>query len=175
MQIPWTVFPPCRHRAREQGILIKVYASCEPDQKAAEPCYSVGGVRVEGNSTLTFLAKTLSAHQTPSLSDATRLACCRDPDESCRSEEALKNWTWRDAVNHGLKNRVYFVRGKQQGQPSWHYVLLSDKSEAYKEQFLKQVKSGNIDVAEWRYSIESGWEENPPEDLREKLSYWTSV
>ena len=38
--------PPCGHRAREQGILVKVLASCQPDQKAAEPCHSVEGVTV---------------------------------------------------------------------------------------------------------------------------------
>ena len=166
--------PPCGHRAREQGILIKVFASCQPDQKAAEPCYSVDGVTVDNDGTLTVWDKQLS-QQKSSWCDATNLTCCRGPDESCRSEEALKNWTWQDAVNGGLKSKVFIVRGTDQGLPAWHFVLLSNKSEAYKEQFLEALKSGTIDVAEWGYRIESGWGEDPPQDLEEKLLQWMLV
>ena len=166
--------PPCGHRAREQGILIKVIASCQPDQKAAEPFYSVEGVTVNEDGTLIFWNKQLS-QQKSSFCNATILTCCRGPDESCHSEEALKNWTWQDALNGGLWSGVHIVRGKDRGQPTWQFVLLSNKSEAYKEQFLKEVKSSHIDVAEWGYRIESGWGEDPPQDLREKLSDWMSV
>ena len=166
--------PPCGHRAREQGILIKVIASCQPDQKAAEPCYSVKGVTVNEDGTQTFWDKQLS-QQKSSWCDVTRLTCCRGPNESCHSEEALKNWTWQDAVNGGLRSKVFIVRGKDRDQPAWHFVLLSNKSEAYKEQFLKEVNSDHIDVAEWGYRIESGWGEGPPQDLREKFTNWMSV
>ena len=166
--------PPCGHRAREQGILIKVFASCQPDQKAAEPCYSVEGVAVKDNGTLTFWDKQLSQQKSLSC-NTTVLACCRGPDEFCRSEEALKNWTWQDSVNDGLTSRLFLVQGKERGQPVWHYVLLSNKSETYKKQFLEQFKSGYVDVAEWGYIIKSGWGKDPPEDLREKLSTWMWV
>jgi len=151
-----------------------VFASCQPDQKAAEPCYSVEGVTVHEDGTLTVWNKQLS-QQKSSWCEATRLTCCRGPDESCCSEEALKNWTWQVAVNGGLKSKVFIVRGKDRGRPAWYFVLLSNKSEAYEEQFLKQVKSGHIDTAEWGYRIESGWGEDPPQDLREKFRYWMSV
>ena len=166
--------PPCGHRAREQGILIKVIASCQPDEKAAEPCYSVEGVTVNEDGTLRLWRKQLS-QQKPLSCNATRLTCCRGPDESCHSEEALKDWTWQDALNGGLTSRVHIVRGTDRGQPTWQFVLLSNKSEAYKEQFLEAVNSGHIDVAEWGYSIESGWGEDPPQDLREKLRSWMWV
>ena len=168
--------PPCGHRAREQGILIKVFVSCQPDQKAAEPCYSVEGVTVRDDGTLGFhLKKQASETQTFYGADFTKLVCCRGPDESCRSEEALKNWTWQGAVNDGLTSKVFIVQGKVRGRPAWHFVLLSNKSEAYEEQFLEALKSGTIDVAEWGYRIESGWGEDPPQDLREKLIQWMWV
>ena len=44
--------PPCGHRARESGILIKVYASCQADQKATEPCYSVEANEVADDGTV---------------------------------------------------------------------------------------------------------------------------
>ena len=166
--------PPCGHRAREQGILIKVFASCQPDQKAAEPCYSVEGVTVNDDGTLTFWDKQLS-QQKSLCYETTKLTCCRGPDESCRSEEALKSWTWQDAMDRGLWSGVHIVRGTDRGRPTWQFVLLSSKSEAYKKQFLKEVKSSTIDVAEWGYRIESGGGEHPPQDLREKLRSWMWV
>lgn len=32
---------PCGHRARERKLLLRVFASCQPTQKAVEPCYSI--------------------------------------------------------------------------------------------------------------------------------------
>ena len=32
--------PPCGHRTRENGALVKVLASFQPDEAAAELCYS---------------------------------------------------------------------------------------------------------------------------------------
>ena len=155
---------------------MKVLASCQPDQKAAEPCYSVEGVTVCDDGTLTFYT-TGQASETQTLcsTDFTKLVCGRGPDEPCCSEAALKNWTWQDAVNGELKSKVFIVRGKDRGRPAWHFVLLSNKSEAYEEQFSEAVNSGHIDVAEWGYSIESGWGEDPPQDLREKLIQWMWV
>lgn len=47
--------PPCEHGAREQGVLIKVFASCEADQEAVEPCYSVEGMEFNEYETLTYM------------------------------------------------------------------------------------------------------------------------
>lgn len=163
--------PPCGHRAREQGILLKVYASCQPDEKAAEPCYSVEAVTVGEEGTPTFWGKQLS-HQTSLFCDATRLTCCKGPDEPCHSKEALKNWTWKDALNNGLVKKSYIVQGKEQGQPVWYYVLLSNESEA---QFQEQVESGSVDVSKCDYIILSGREENPPQTKIEKLSRYMRV
>ena len=160
--------PPCGHRAREEEILIKVYASCQPYQKAAEPCFSVKGMVVDDNGTLWFSTKKLaSVTQAFCGTDFTKLVCCRGPGESCRSEEVLKNWTWQDAMNGGLKSRLQIVRDKDSSGPMWHYVLLSCKDEAYKD------KSGCRDD-DMGY-IESGRGEGPPKDLKRKINKWMSV
>ena len=52
--------PPCGHLAREQGTLVKVFASCQPDQKAAEPCYSVESVTVADDGTQITSAQQLT-------------------------------------------------------------------------------------------------------------------
>ena len=167
--------PPCGHQARENGILIKVIASCQPDQKATEPCYSVEGVELANVGTLSFSNKRASETQSSCGTDFTKLVCLRGPDESCRSAEALKNWTWQDAVGGVLMSRVYTVGSKDRGRQVWRMVLLSSKSEEYKEQFLEKFKSGTINVANWGYIIESGWGENPPQSITDKVSSWMNV
>ena len=160
--------PPCGHRAREQGILVKVLASCQPDQKAAEPCCSVEGVNVRDDGTLGFKAEKLT-QQTSTRCNATRLACCRGPDESCCSDEALKNWTWQ------LVNSVQIVQLSDQGRPTWYYLLLSDKSEEYEKRFWKRVKSGSINLTEWGYVIASGEGRDPPQEVRDKVWNWMHI
>ena len=168
--------PPCGHKAIEWGIQIRVFASCQPDQKAAEPCYSVEGVMVEDDGTLAFYAnKQASETQKFCGTDFTKLVCFRGPNEPCASEQALKNWKWEDAVSHKLWNRVYLVQGKDRDQPVWHFVLLSSKSEELEEKFLEDISSGSIDVANWGYKIKSGWGKHPSEDLKEKVPTWMDV
>ena len=166
--------PPCGHRAREQGILVKVLASCQPDQKAAEPCYSVEGVTVKDDGTLRFYTIQLT-QQTPTGCDATRLTCYRGPDESCCSDEALKNWSWQEALHGRLRKSVQKVRLSDQGRPTWHCLLLSDKSEEYKKRFWERVKSGSINLTEWGYVIASGEGTDPPQEIQDKVFQWMGV
>ena len=167
--------PPCGHRAREQ-VLIKVYASCKPDQKAAEPCYSIEAIKIgDDGSLLYYTKKKVNETQTFYGTNFTKLTCCRGPDESCRSEEALKNWTWEDAIDGGLSSSVYIVRGKDRGRQVWHFVLLSNKSEEYKERFLEQVKSGTVNVNKWGYVIQSGWGKDLPDSVEDRISLWMGL
>ena len=153
-----------------------MFASCQPDQKATEPCYSVEVVKLANDGTLTFYTrKRVSETQSFCTTDFTSLVCLRGPDESCRSAEALKNWTWQDAVGGVLRSRVFKVRGNNRGRQVWYLVLLSSKSEEYKEQFLEKLKSGTINAANWGYIVESGWGEDPPQSIMDKLSNWMDV
>ena len=133
------------------------------------------GVELADDGTLIFYNKRGSETQSTCGTDFTRLVCLRGPDESCRSAEALKNWTWQDAVGGVLKSRVFKVRGKDRGRQAWHLVLLSSKSEEYKEQFVEKLKSGTINVANWGYVIESGWGEDPPQSIMDKVNTWMQV
>ena len=168
---------PCGHRARKQGVLIKVYASCKPDQKAAEPCYSVEGVVANTEGTISYYKKKkVNEMQTFCSTDFTKLTCCRGPDEACRSEEALKNWTWEEAIDGGLLSRVHIVRGKDQGRPTWHIVLLSNTSEECKELFLEQIRTGTVNITKWGYKIKSGRGTYPTDGVTAKIiSKWMNL
>ena len=167
--------PPCGHRAREQGILVKVFASCQPDQKAAELCYSMEGVTVKDDGTQKLWSGKKLSQQTSTYCDGTKLTCCRGPDESCCSDEALKNWTWQKALNGRLRNSVLLVRLSNQGRPTWHYLLLSDKSEEYEKRFRERVESGNINLTEWGYVIASGEGREIPQEIRDKILQWMCI
>ena len=166
--------PPCGHKARDQGILIKVFASCQPDQKAAEPCYSVTGMTMANNATVLGLNAILE-QQTTTWCMGTKLTCCRGPNESCCSGEAFKNWTWQEALNGRLNESVQIVRLPGQGQPTWHYLLLSNKGDEYKRQFWELVDSGSINLTEWGDVIASGEGTDPPQEIQDKILNWIHI
>ena len=167
--------PPCGHRAREHGVLTKVFASCKPEQEAVEPCYSVEGIKIIEDGTLVYCTTTVNEAVTFIATDSTKLTCCRGPDEPCQSEKALENWKWKQAVHGGLLSKAFIVRGKDRGKPAWHFVLLSDLSEDYEKRFLEKVATGNIDIAEWGYIIQSGQGKDPPQSVKDRLSAWMYV
>jgi len=157
--------PPCGHKAREQGVLIKVAASCQGNQKAAEPWFSTDGTFVNANDGfLRFRRnKQLTKHQTTMIADFTQLVCCRDPGNHCPAEDAFKNWKWDDAVSSEMRHNIYPVTGKDKGRPCWYIVLLSSGDEDHVQGFKEQLKKGTIDVADWGYIIVRGWGKDPPD------------
>ena len=168
--------PPCGHTAREQGVMIKIYASCQPYQRAGDPCYSVEAVEFrEEDQCMYFLNKQLTESQTSIWCDFTRLVCCKGPDDACPAESAFKNWKWADAVSGEIGKKVYLVRGIARGRPAWHIVLLSSGDEEHKSQFLAQVATGTADVADWGYVVASGWGKDPPQSVKDKIDNWTRV
>jgi len=168
--------PPCGHKARERGVLIKVITSCQGNQKAAEPCFSTDGTYVNSNDGIPcFIGIKLTERQTSVHADFTKLVCCRDPGNPCPADDAFKNWKWDDAVSGEMRRNIYPVRGKDRGRPAWHYVLLSSGDEDHVQGFKEQCRTGIIDVADWGYIIVSGWGEDPPNNIRDKVYNWTFV
>ena len=55
-----------------------------------------------------------------------------------QSAEALKNWTWQDAVDCILLSRVIIFQGRDGDHKTWVIALLSNKSEEYKNQFQEE-------------------------------------
>ena len=83
--------PPCGHRARENGALVKVFASCQSDQEA---CYSIEAVTVKDDGSIGYSAKQLT-QQKPTCFDSTKLACCREPDSPC-PKTTFQHLTWEN-------------------------------------------------------------------------------
>ena len=58
------------------------------------------------------------------------------------------------------------MRGKDEGQPAWQYVLVERELE---EDFKKTVDTGTVDVVKFGYVIKSGWGKDPPDDTRKAI------
>ena len=150
----------CGHHTREQGILLKVFSSCQENEEATIGTYSkaIGNNEKKG---ITFSVKQLDSGQNTWYGDFRYINCRKKPSEQC---EIRSNSTWEDRIiNFSL---VYVVRGKDKGKPAWHYVLV-DKAKV--EEFKIQIKTGTIDVANYGKVLYSGWGNDPPENIVTKI------
>ena len=164
--------PPCGHRAREHGILIKVFASCQPDQKAAEPCYSVEGVTVKDDGALISRVTKVTQHR-PAWFDCTKLVCCRPPDSPCL-RNIFQHLKWEDRVDG--KATVKMIKRKEGGADKWYYIMLHRAGDEYAAAFDTQVKRDPaLQLSDWGYVLESGEGKHIPQEIQEKVSTWTTV
>ena len=164
--------PPCVHRARENGALVKVFASCQSDQEAAEPCYSIEAVTVEDDGSIVHSAKQLT-EQKPTWIDSTRLACCREPDFPC-PKTTFQHLTWENAVDRTRNLRL--VRRREGERDAWYYLILHRAGDNYLQQFQSQLKrDSSLRLSDWGYILESGEGQNPPQTVRDKVLNWTTV
>ena len=164
--------PPCGHRARKNGALIKVFASCQPDQEAAEPCYSIEGVTVKDDGSIKNYAKQLS-RQRSMWFDSTRLVCCRGPDSPC-PQSIFEHLKWEDGVENTMS--VHRIERKKGTRDKWYYILLHRAGEAYQKEFHSQLaKDANLRLSDWGYILESGEGKNIPDTVENKVNNGTTV
>ena len=62
--------------------------------------------------------------------------------------------------------RLYLVRGKDKGRAAWQYVLVKKHLLGL---FLKRVKGGSLDVADFGAILRIGWGKDPPEGTTDKI------
>ena len=167
----------CGHQTREQGILIKVFVSCQPHQKATSGSYVIKeGIYYNEtwNGIVVHSHKKLSDTQTTYGCDFTRIRCLQleGPTSPCRLPDipAKCSWKWQDVVAISYENRpgslVHTVHGKDRGRDAWHIVLVE---RALLDDFKLKVESGNINVADYGYVIKSGWGKDPPKAVIEAI------
>ena len=164
--------PPCGHRARENGALVKVFASCQSDQEAAEPSYSIEGVTVEDDGSIVHSAKQLTEQESTWI-DSTVLVCCREPDSPC-PKTTFQHLTWENAVDRTINLRL--VRRREGERDVWYYLILHRAGDDYLQQFQSQLKrDSSLRLSDWGYILESGEGQNPPQTVRDKVRNWTTV
>ena len=168
--------PPCGHRARENGALVKVFASCQSDQEAAEPCYSIEAVTVKDDGLIGYSAKQLT-QQKSTWFDSTVLVCCREPDSPC-PKTTFQHLTWENAVDKTINLRLVRGReGEREGERDvWYYLILHRAGDDYLQQFDSQYKrDSSLRLSDWGYILESGEGQDPPQTVIYKVFNWTTV
>lgn len=152
--------PPCGHRAKEQGAMVKVFASCQHDQQAKVLCYSVKGVKSREDGSIRAYARKLGETQTSKWFDSTRLVCCRSPDSPC-PKNTFQHLTWENAVEESFKPLK--VKTTEGSRDMWCFLLLHKPGEAYRKEFeSEREKNPNLQLSDWGYILESGEGKNSP-------------
>ena len=164
--------PPCGHRARENGILIKVYASCQQNEEAAEPCFSMEAVRAEDDGSVTHYIGRLTQQRSVWF-DSTKLVCCNGPDFPC-PQTTFQHLKWEDAVDRSVC--IHRVKRKESGRNVWYYIMLHRAGESYQETFkLQLTKNRTLRLSDWGHVLESGEGKNVPKEIKDKVNNWTTV
>lgn len=72
-------------------------------------------------------------------------------------------------VESGRSNLVYLVRGTANGRRTWTYLLVHPlKLIPFKAKLGDGT--GTIDLADYGRVLESGWGEDPPASIQEKIA-----
>ena len=74
-----------------------------------------------------------------------------------------------DKVKSGRGSNLYLSRGRDQGRDAWFYVMVDPLKVTL---FLKAYEKPGvmIDLEKYGKIIESGWGENPPEDVVKRIT-----
>ena len=164
--------PPCGHRARENRALVKVFASCQPNEETTEPCYSIEAVTVEDDGSILHTPSRVS-QQRPSGLDSTGLVCCRDPDSPC-PQTTFRHLTWENAVDK--TRNIPWVNRREGDRDMWYYIILHQAGEDYLERFRSQLRTNaTLRLSDWGYILESGEGKDIPEIIQNKVAEWTQV
>ena len=158
----------CGHHSRERGLLINAFASCKAYQEATILAYVNEAMEVRVKDVMCWPNKTLSSGQTTTYGDFTTIHCEHRPDEQCQATHS--NHTWENKLF--LIPSVQLIRVANRGtprSPAWYYVLVDeDKLQQFKETI---AASKPINMADYGTVLCSGWGEDPPNDVKEKLKY----
>ena len=157
--------PSCGHHTREQGILLRVFCSCDANEDATALCYITEALKFDETNKcfVSYSNKKLSSGQTTKGANFTDVRCSKTATETCEIDFTC---TWEDRI-FGKYYRVHLVHNEDKGFPCWHYVLVDeDKLLAFKAKII----TGKIDVTEYGTVLYSGWGQDPPKDIVRKLN-----
>ena len=160
---------PCAHSAKEKQILLSVRASCRSYEIPRQRYFTLHGCGNDKNTgTLWYrtdgyeLDKGEHIKQTDTLNiecgnDSIEYQCKLGPDAS-----------WSKFI---LRDRIYLVRGFDQGRPAWHYILLVDDEETI-DKFVELTQGANAGkyttkMNDFGQVLKSGWGKDPPNDVTE--------
>ena len=165
---------PCGHKARDKGILLKVFTSCLSHQIPRQLAHSVYGCKNDKNTGGMSFSKLhdcikpnaeVADSQHVRGSDFTVVKCGQKSiDEECLCLPQADWHTW------SASNRTYITRGTDKGRKVWHLILAVDDDNTIL-QFVEKTQgesrgTSNIDVQDYGIVLKSGWGEGPTDEER---------
>ena len=158
---------PCGHKAREKGILIKVYASCGPTQIPMQYQFSVHGASSDKNTghIFSYTSKQLleTQHTYSVNSSVIRCAENKEIEDDC---ELLSDYTWQKWKK---KEQIHLIIDESRSCPTWQFVLLEENEAKIWEFKEKRAKGEPIDVTQYGQVLESGWGREPPNEVKHEI------
>ena len=160
---------PCGHSARDKGILLKLFASCQSNEVPYRLLYSIRANGNDKNNGQHFIKPDgfeIAHSQHSKFIDSTSICCKNESiDELCTLKPGYNWHKW------SASNRIFKVRGEDQGRPAWHYVLVVDDQDTidrFKELTMgENAGKGTINMNDYGQVLKSGWGEEPPNDVKE--------
>ena len=158
--------PPCGHRARENRAMVRMFASCQHNEEAAEPCFSTEAFTVEDDGSVSIHSCQLT-QQKLTYFNSTRLVCCRAPDSPC-PKNTFQHLTWENAVDKSIS--LILAKRTERDRDMWYYVLPHRAGDAYCDEFRTQFQSDiQLRLSDWGYILESGEGQDPPQDVTDTV------
>jgi hypothetical protein len=160
---------PCGHKARDKGILLKIFTSCLSHQIPRQLAHLVRGFKNEKNTnnlgfieTLPFISpkSELCDAQHANTKDFTEVLCRRrgkdiNQECLCLPEASWKKWNARQ--------RTFTYRSRQDGRKAWHILLFQDSDKTV----LDYLTCATIPSSDHCEELRSGWGEEPTKEEAE--------
>ena len=158
----------CGHHTREQGILLKIFTSCQPNEEATLLTYCRRGIRYSEEDKGVILKydeeiklEQAQKGQNPMYIDFRHIHCYELPKDQCELDSTC---TWEDRLGKKREQILPVLN-----EDHWCYVLV-DKEKI--DEFKAKNATGNIEVGEaakYGEVLHSGSGRNPPKDVEKKL------
>ena len=157
--------PPCGHHTRECGVLLKIWVATVPDEQAKELFKVRDDVQQTKDGYVGAKQWSPKVGTIRSSFNCALTTCPSEQSNYCSLPDFCANFGWIGCVR-SRPSLIYLVRGKDNGKPAWHYVLVDEGQE---NAFNEKVSSGTVDVAVYGKVIKSGWGKDPPGEVKNAI------
>ena len=145
---------PCGHSATKKEVLLKVKTSCRSHQISHTLLYSARGWHNDGSTGHLF--QEYGGYE---VEQDQHLRYLDNTVVRCKQGLGIKD---RCQHNYDWHKRIYLEKMKIEERPAWQYLLVEDE-----DKFLEHKLQGS-------QILESGWGQDPSEEVKEKMKQWKS-
>ena len=158
---------PCGHAAKEKGIFVKLFTSCQANEIPTELAFSTYSSKNDKkigwiSAVEVWFKEEIHDDQHPTGMDYTWVQCKNEISQPCTMAPGSTWEQWSTA------DRIKLVKGESRGFAAWHYIKLRDNEDTQKA-FDEKTATGSIDVALYGEVLKSGWGIDPPDNIVKEI------